>query len=432
MMRYEEAAAYVKESTSPGSRPGLERVSRLLTLLGDPQHQLKIVHVTGTNGKGSVCTMLESILNAAGYQTGLFTSPYIRKINECIRINKAPAGDEDFAGIVSLIRPLADTMEDRPTEFELLCAAAMKYFSLKTCDVVICETGMGARLDATNTMKESLLSVIVNVEMDHMGFLGGTIEKIAFEKSGVIKPHCPVVYGGQSGAAEAVIAEQAKRLGAELIKVDYGALNHVKTDLSGCSFDFGSYSDIRLSLPGSYQPSNGAVALTAVTALRERNLLISEEAVREGMGTAAWPGRFETILTDPLTIYDGAHNMAGMTAAVKSIKNCLGGRKVNILMGVMADKEYGAMIQMLKPCTEAVYTVTPNNPRALPSKRLAECFIEQGVLKAQSFETVREAALCALRDSKRDGLPLVALGTLYMYEEAERTFRQCASELWPE
>lgn len=430
-MRYEEAVAYIKESTSPGSRPGLERVSRLLTLLGEPQNRLKIIHVTGTNGKGSVCTMLESILSAAGYKTGLFTSPYIRKLNECIRLFKMPVTDEEFADAVGIIRPQADTMEDRPTEFELLTAAAMNWFALKECDVVICETGMGARLDATNTMSETLLSIIVNVEMDHMGFLGDTIEKIAFEKSGVIKPGCPVIDGGRNEAAGRVIAKQAEKNHAPLLRVDYDALQNVRTDLGGCTFDFMDYKALRLSLPGSYQPCNGAVALTSVAILNKRGLFVTEKAVREGMRASAWPARFETILTSPLTIYDGAHNMAGMRAAVESIKSCLGGRKVNIFMGVMADKEYGAMIDMLIPYTEAIYAVTPENPRALPAKRLAKAFREHGAGKAQSFKTIRDAALCALKDSKRDEIPLVALGTLYMYEEAERAFRQCASELWP-
>ena len=430
-MKYEEAVRYIKEGVSPGSRPGLERVSRLLALLGDPQNELKIIHVTGTNGKGSVCAMLESVLEAAGYKTGLFTSPYIRKMNECIRLNKKPVSDDVFCEIINFIRPLADAMEDRPTEFEILSAAAMKVFHQKKCDVVICETGMGARLDATNTMKETLVSVIVNVELDHMGFLGDTIEKIAFEKSGVIKPGCPVIFGGRRAEARKVIEEQAKANQAELSLVDFGALEHVRTDLGGCTFDFKEYKDIRLSLPGLYQPSNGAVALTAVSILQRRGLPVSGEAVKTGMMSVSWPARFETILTEPLTIYDGAHNMAGITVAVESIRTYFEGRKVNIFMGVMADKEYDAMIELLKPYAEAVYTVTPDNPRALPAERLAECFRNHGVPKARAFETIGEAAMCALEDSRREGKPLVALGTLYMYEEAERTFRQCAEKLDP-
>lgn len=428
-MRYEEAAAYIKEGVSPGSRPGLERVSRLLTLLGEPQNELKIIHVTGTNGKGSVCTMLESVLKAAGYKTGLFTSPYIRKMNECIRLNKEPIDDDSFSALIGFIRPLADTLADRPTEFEILSAAAMKFFSQKKCDIVICETGMGARLDATNTMKETLVSIIVNVEMDHMGFLGDTIEQIAFEKSGVIKMGCPVIFGGRKEAARQVIVKQARIKKARLLTPDYGALKNVRTDLEGSAFDFKEYKDIRLSLPGLYQPFNGAVALTAVSVLRQRGFFVSDEAVRAGMASVAWPARFETILKNPLTIYDGAHNMAGMTAATESIKAYFGGEKVNIFMGIMADKEYDSMIGLLKPYTEAVYAVTPDNPRALPAVELAECFKAHGIKNARAFETIREAALCALLDSRREGRPLVALGTLYMYEEVEQIFRQCASEM---
>ena len=428
-MKYEEAITYIKESTSPGTMPGLERVSRLLALLGDPQNELKIIHVTGTNGKGSVCAMLESILDAAGYRTGLFTSPYIRKMNECIRLDKKPIDDRGFADVIGFIRPLADIMEERPTEFEILSAAAMKFFSQKKCDVVICETGMGARLDATNTMKETLVSIIVNVELDHMGFLGDTVEKIAFEKSGVIKPGCPVIFGGTREEARQVIAEQAKLNKAKLTEVDYGALQNVETDLGGCTFDFNEYKNVRLTLPGLYQPSNAAVALTALSVMKKRGISVSAEAVKQGMKAVSWPARFETLLKNPLTIYDGAHNMAGMTVAVESIRSYFKGGTVNIFMGVMADKEYDAMVEMLKPYTEAVYTVTPNNPRALPAKELADCFKKHGVENARPFGSLREAALCALEDSLKVGKPLVALGTLYMYEEAERTFRQCAAEL---
>lgn len=428
-MKYEEAITYIKESTSPGTMPGLERVSRLLALLGDPQNELKIIHVTGTNGKGSVCAMLESILDAAGYRTGLFTSPYIRKMNECIRLNKKPIDDRGFADVIGFIRPLADIMEERPTEFEILSAAAMKFFSQKKCDVVICETGMGARLDATNTMKETLVSIIVNVELDHMGFLGDTIEKIAYEKSGVIKPGCPVVFGGKREEARQVIAEQAKLNKAKLTEVDYGALQNVETDLGGCTFDFNEYKNVRLTLPGLYQPSNAAVALTALSVMKKRGISVGAEAVKQGMKAVSWPARFETLLKNPLTIYDGAHNMAGMTVAVESIRSYFKGGTVNIFMGVMADKEYDAMVEMLKPYTEAVYTVTPNNTRALPAKELADCFKKHGVENARPFGSLREAALCALEDSLKVGKPLVALGTLYMYEEAERTFRQCAAEL---
>lgn len=428
-MKYEEAITYIKESTSPGTMPGLERVSRLLALLGDPQNELKIIHVTGTNGKGSVCAMLESILDAAGYRTGLFTSPYIRKMNECIRLDKKPIEDRGFADVIGFIRPLADIMEERPTEFEILSAAAMKFFSQKKCDVVICETGMGARLDATNTMKETLVSIIVNVELDHMGFLGDTIEKIAYEKSGVIKPGCPVIFGGKREEARQVIAEQAKLNKAKLTEVDYGALQNVETDLGGCTFDFNEYKNVRLTLPGLYQPSNAAVALTALSVMKKRGISVGAEAVKQGMKAVSWPARFETLLKNPLTIYDGAHNMAGMTVAVESIRSYFKGGTVNIFMGVMADKEYDAMVEMLKPYTEAVYTVTPNNTRALPAKELADCFKKHGVENARPFGSLREAALCALEDSLKVGKPLVALGTLYMYEEAERTFRQCAAEL---
>lgn len=423
-MTYEEAVSYIKTSVSPGSRPGLERVKELLARIGSPQDELSIIHVTGTNGKGSVCVMLEAVLRAAGYRTGMFTSPYMRKMNDCIRLDGRPISDECLAGVTDRLAPYVGQMEDRPTEFEFLTAAALSLFRSEQCEIVILETGMGARKDATNVTEQCLLSVITNVELDHMGYLGSTIGEIAFEKAGIIKPGCPVIFGGKREEAERMVRRQAIERQSPLTLVPYGELEVLQAGPEGSDIRFGGYGELHLGLPGLYQPDNAAIVLTALELLKERGLSFTREHVAAGLSSAFWPGRFEVLLKEPLTIYDGAHNMDGMTAAAETLGRYFGGRKIHILMGVMADKEYERMIEVLQPFTAAVYAVTPANPRSLPGPELAACFQRYGVEAASAFDSVREAVNRALEDSLRDHMPLMMLGTLYLYEEAEAAVRE--------
>ena len=216
---------------------------------------------------------------------------------------------------------------------------------------------------------------------------------------------------------------------ARFMETDYARLAIRSAGLDGCRFDYRGFKEIGLPLLGLYQPYNGAIVLEAVEVLRERGLNLSDEAVKQGFALTRWPGRFEVLCEDPLTIYDGAHNMAGMTVAAESIRQYFGGGKVNLMMGVMADKAYDAMIELLRPYTGAVYAVTPANPRALPAAELAACFTRHGVEKAEAYDSIKAAAAQAMKDSRREGRPLLALGTLYMYEEAERAIRECASEV---
>lgn len=430
-MTYEDAISYIRANVSPGSRPGLLRVKELLERIGSPQDDLKIIHVTGTNGKGSVCVMLESILRAAGYRTGLFTSPYMQRMNDCIRLDGRPIEDSCLAKVTDRLRPSVEQMEDRPTEFEFLTGAALSLFREERCDIAILETGMGARKDATNVTKQCLLSVITNVELDHMGFLGSTIEEIAFEKSGIIKPGCPVVFGGKRAEALNMVRRQAMEKQAPLTTVPYSELEVVQAGPEGSTIHFDGYGELRLALPGLYQPSNAAIVLTALQILKGRGIRFTPEDVKAGMEAASWPGRFEVLLKKPLVIYDGAHNIDGMTAAVETIKQYFDGRKIHVLMGVMSDKEYERMIVLLQPVTEALYAVTPANPRALPAGELAACFQKFGVEHAFAFDSVPEAVDRALEDSLREEMPLMILGTLYLYEEAEaavRDWEKCRSK----
>ena len=422
-MNSTEAIEYIHSINPCFCNPGLERISALCDMLQNPQKSLKFIHVAGTNGKGSFCAMLDSVLRAEGYKTGLFVSPYVRRFNERICYNGQPISDEDLAQITSYVKPFADSMTEKPTEFELISAIGFEYFKRVDCDVVILETGMGGRFDSTNIIEAPLLSVITGISIDHTAFLGDTVEKIAFEKAGIIKKNTPVLFGGADKKALEVIAEVAKELNAPLFVTDREKIKNVRYSLDGTTLDFAERLDISLSLLGSYQPLNTANLISAVDILKTVGLEISENALREGLANTVWHARFELISRDPIIIYDGAHNPEGITAAVDSILKYFPEEKLNVLSGVMKDKDHSAISRELSKIAARAYTVTPNNPRALSAREYADQLASVGV-KSTAFDSVSEALRTAIEDSKSTSTPLVCLGSLYMYCELMDAFEK--------
>ncbi|MBE6662282.1 MAG: bifunctional folylpolyglutamate synthase/dihydrofolate synthase [Ruminococcaceae bacterium] len=419
-MTYTEALSYIHSVCWKGSRPGLERITKLCRRLGDPQKKLKFIHVTGTNGKGSTCAMVESVLRAAGYKTGLFTSPYVKFFNERMQVNGKNVSDERLAYVTSLVKPHADAMADAPTEFELITAIALVLFTLEECEIVVLEAGMGGRLDSTNVIEQSVLSVITGVALEHTEFLGDTIEKIAYEKANIIKKGCPVVYGGLDtkveGDAYRVIRNHAAAMGSPLFCTDYDALTVKEASLDGTLLDYKAFKDIRLSLLGLYQPQNCAKALEILKVLQQLGYKIDEDAIRKGLASTVWRARFEKLMEKPLVLYDGAHNPDGVRVATATLAHYFGEQKVNILTGVMADKDYPAMVSMLAPHVAKAFTVTPDNPRSLNAQSLKEVFLEHGVA-AEAFTSLPDAVKTAIDESHASDVPLVCLGSLYMYAE---------------
>jgi len=423
-MTYEEALSYIHSVNWTFCKPGLDRIRALCEALGNPQNGLKFIHVAGTNGKGSFCSMLSSVLRAAGYKTGLFTSPYVKVFNERMAINGEMISNDELAELTEYVRPIADAMEDKPTEFELITAIAFEYFHRHNCDVVVLEAGMGGRLDSTNIICEPLLSVITGIALDHTAFLGDTVEKIAAEKAGIIKAGVPVVYGGYHPAVgeaapspEAiscgeVIRQKANEMDAPYLVTDHTKLSNVSADLFGCAFDFEDYKGLHIPLAGLYQPHNAANVLTVVEVIRSRGLVIPEEAVRAGLADVYWPGRFEILSRSPLIIADGGHNPEGIDAAIASVKAYFGKEKILLLTGVMADKDYATMFASMAPYITRFVTVTPDNPRAMKAPALAEALGRFGK-PAIPCDSVRQGVQEAIRLAGKDGIVL-AFGSLYM------------------
>ena len=415
-MNYTEALEYIHGVSWTFCKPGLERIGELCERLGHPEKSLKFIHVAGTNGKGSTSAMLDSVLRAAGYKTGLYTSPYIRVFNERMRVNGENISNGELAELTEYIKPIADGMTDSPTEFELITALAFEYFARNNCDIVILEAGMGGRLDSTNIIDTSVLSIITGIALDHTAFLGDTVEKIATEKAGIIKENTPILYGGTDESAKAVIKARAEEMNSRFECVDYAKLNVKDMTLDGTVFDFSEFKDLKISLFGSYQPRNAAIVVSAVEILRQNGVEISDKALREGLFLAQWQGRFEILSRDPLIIFDGAHNPQGIEAAVESIKLYFKDQKVCIVTGVLRDKDYTHIAKMLSTVAMKAFTFTPDSPRALDASDYSNTLSSQG-LNARAYNSVAEALENARKYAEKNACPIICAGSLYAYAE---------------
>lgn len=410
-MNYKEALEYMDSVGFFGSKPGLERIAALGEKLGNPQDKLKFVHIAGTNGKGSCAAMLSSVLKAAGYKTGLYTSPYLFRFNERMQINGEQVPDESLAEIVTRIKPLADSMEDHPTEFELMTAAAFLWFFEENCDIVVLETGLGGRYDATNIIKAPEVSVIMNIGLDHTGVLGDTVEKIAREKAGIIKPGCPCVIYEQVEGVRAVIEKECGEKGAELTAADFAAIEPVFDSLDGQAFNYKGVS-YALPLIGEHQLKNAAVAIEAVNALRGKGWEISEDALERGLYAVSWPARFELVDDEPYFVVDGGHNpQCAQTVRDNMLRYFADAHRV-LLIGVLADKDYRELAEILNEAADEYICVAPNSERALPAAELG-AYLEKFGKPVQAFESIPEAVAAAREAAGEEGA-VCAVGSLYM------------------
>lgn len=377
--------AYINTPRWQASRLGLERIRELLERLGRPQDRLKFVHVAGTNGKGSICAYLASILGAAGYRTGMFTSPYIERFEERIRVDGAMISPDELRDVTLAVCEHAEAMAeetgDHPTEFELMTAVALEHFARCGCDIVVLEVGLGGRLDSTNVIDAPEACVIARIGLDHTALLGNTLAAIAGEKAGIIKEGSAVVSWPQESEAMAVIEHAAAEHGCELRVPDFaqleeGAIRWEDGASPFRSFSYREWTDLRTGILGSYQPQNATVALEVISVLRGRGWHIPDEAVRAGVARTRWPGRFEIVEggSSPdgfAIVVDGGHNPQGARALADSLAEVFPGRKPVFVIGVLEDKDYPRMLEDVLPLGSAFVCVTPDNPRALPAHKLA-------------------------------------------------------------
>ena len=412
MMNLDQTLEYIHSNYWNGGTFGLGRVTKLLDLMGNPQKDLKFIHIAGTNGKGSTASMTANILRKAGYVTGLYTSPYIFKFHERMQVNGECITDEELIDITAWIKSLADTMESQPSEFELVTCIAFEFFKRRKCDIISLEVGLGGEFDATNTIGSPEVAVMTNIGLDHTELLGDTMEKIAETKSKIIKAGTHAVTYREPESVEAVFAARCAEVGADWTKADFDTIELLSASLEGQVFNWGPYKKIHLPLLGDHQLKNSAVVLTIMGVLQQKGWKITEQHIRDGMATVTWPGRFELISREPLFIVDGGHNPPCIEALVKNVRDYLDGRKLTILTGVLADKDYNQMYaDMAQYATEFV-TMTPGNPRALSAEGL-KAYLERFGKPVTACDDVTEAVRMAKEKAGRDGVVL-CYGSLYM------------------
>ncbi len=411
-MTVQEALTYIHSVCWKGSIPGLARTQELLERIGNPQKQLRFVHVAGTNGKGSTAAMTASILEQAGYRTGLYTSPYIHRFHERMQVDGQCISDGELAEITEFVRPHAEAMADHPTEFELVSCIAFEFFRRRRCDIVVLEVGMGGELDSTNVIDTPEAAVITNIGLDHTEYLGDTLEKIAAAKAGIIKAGGTAVIYREKPSVEAVFEDRCRQVGARLVKADFESLHLRSHGLEGQVFDAAGYEALRLPLLGDHQLKNAAVVLAVVGVLRERGWRISDDCVRRGLAQVRWPGRFELLRRAPLFLVDGGHNPQCIEALTQNIHDYLEGRPLTVLTGVLADKDYHAMYGSVAPYVRQFVTVTPDSPRALSAGEL-KAYLEQYGKPVTACETIAGGVAEAIREAGPDGVVL-AYGSLYL------------------
>lgn len=412
-MNYQEAISFIQDTGWMGCKPGLKRIRELLDLLGNPQNNLKFIHIAGSNGKGSTSAMLSSILTCAGYRTGLFTSPHLCRYNERIKINNVDISDEDLSSAAEKVSVAVKQMHDTPTEFERFTAIAFLHFQMCACDIVVLEVGLGGRLDSTNVIPAPVLSIITNIGLEHTDLLGDTLEKIAAEKAGIIKEGASVILYEQSAQVENVIRRKCAECNCGLTVTDIAQEQLELLDMTGQTFSYRKRKNLRLNLLGTYQVYNVAVVLDAVDALNQRGFTVSEEDISKGLAHVVWPARMELLGQEPPFLLDGAHNPQCMTALRDSLESIWPNTKIAFLTGVLADKEYTEMMNTLLPTAAAFFCLTPCSERALPAEALAEYLRKQGA-DAVAYATIESGLQEALTFAERENVPVVACGSLYM------------------
>ncbi len=414
-MNCNEAIDYIESLAVFGSRPGFERINALLDRLGHPEKGLKVVHIAGTNGKGSVCTTVANILISAGFNTGLFTSPFVSDFRERIQLNGRFIEEEWLAKLTETVKPIVTELAEndiQPTEFEVITAIAFLYFKERNTDYVVLEVGLGGLLDSTNVIDTPLVCGIVSLSFDHMGVLGNTIEEIAAQKAGIIKDNGVTVCAPQkSDAAFRVIKQTAEEKHNKFILANPSQITPVKEDING---NLVEYKGMKMTLPliGPHQIQNLSVSLGIIEALKEQGVCITDEAVKRGVESTTVPARVEVLSKSPLIILDGGHNDDGAFALSQTLKAYVCPQKITLVMGVMADKEVEKVVAHLAPLASHIITTTPKVSRAMPAAELSE--IAARFCPSVSFEDDPCDAFDLALKEYGIGSAIVVCGSLYL------------------
>ncbi len=423
-MNYEEALQFIHSTYKFGSKLGLQNITKLTELLGNPQNSYKIIHVAGTNGKGSTSNMIHDVLMASGYKTGLFISPFLEEFTERIQINKKQIDRESLARITSTVKDKIDIMlregYNHPTEFEVVTAIGFKYFQEQKIDLLVLEVGLGGRFDATNVVNNTLVSVITSISYDHMEYLGDTLEKIAFEKAGIIKENSRVVIYPQEENIVSTIKDVAKNKNAAIFEIKKEDIKKIKGDLTGQWFkylkdDVFNLPVVKMNFLGEHQLYNALTALKTLEIVKNAGYHITEENIIQGFNSCRFAGRFEVLRTNPVIVLDGGHNINGIEYFSRAVKENFGDNKIILFFGMLKDKNPEDVLPFILPLCKEVYTLTPDNPRAMSASELAGLIREHSEIKVTPLDSYDEIIPLIKQLDKNEYTAFV--GSLYMIGE---------------
>lgn len=451
-MNYIEAMDFLEETKKYGSQLGLTSIQNLMAELGNIQDEIPLVHIGGTNGKGSVGAMLSQVLTESGYRVGRFCTPDVFAYEDEFQMNGINIKKERLAQLFTKVKAACEKLvaqgKAHPTRFEVETAAAFLWFYEEKCDIALLEVGMGGATDATNLIRKPLVSVLTSISMDHIRFLGNSLAEIATVKSGIIKSQVPIVTMQQKPEAMEVIKRKAEEMQAELFLADATQVQNV-TQIGGrYAFEWKtpmnsnkvcivadtvknnirkdeSASDspcitVNLSLCGAFQVENAVCVLNILHILQKKYPKITETVIQQGLSHTTWHGRMEQIGTEPDFYLDGAHNEDAVRKLRKTLDDGFSERRIVYIMGVLADKDYEKMIAMMFQPGDHVYTVTPKNPRALDGKELEKQLLRQNI-HAQYCENIQDAVLYALRDAQKEDM-ILAFGSLSYLRDVCNTY----------
>ena len=425
-MNYSQAITYIHNTHKFGRKLGLRNIKTLLGLLGNPEDSLKIIHVAGTNGKGSTSSFIYSALMKAGKSVGLYSSPFLQVFNERIRVNDEYIDNESLAELTALVKSKIDIMleddMDHPTEFEIVTAIAFLYYKKMNVDFVVLEVGMGGRLDSTNAIRNKICSVITPVAMDHVDYLGNTLGDIAGEKAGIIKEQGLCIIHPQEKEALEKISLISKIKSAELIVADAFDYEIVHEDLKGTKFIFED-EIYKIKLLGRHQIRNAIVAITVLRELHRRgHVHLNKEFIYEGLKSAVWPGRLEIIHKDPVLMIDGAHNTHGAGSLKEAIKGLLNGKRIIGVIGMLEDKDVDGVLKEIAPYIDYAIATEPNSPRKLSYLDMHDK-LKKYVREVEPIESITQSIHAALSIAEKQDV-IIAFGSLYMIGEIRSIFRR--------
>ncbi|MDM5315700.1 folylpolyglutamate synthase/dihydrofolate synthase family protein [Fictibacillus sp. b24] len=428
MNSYNDALEWIHSLLKFGIKPGLKRVEWLLERTGNPEKQLTLIHIAGTNGKGSTVEYLRSIFNEAEYSVGTFTSPYLITFNERVSINGVPIADEELLHYSRILKPLVEEVSSTslgsPTEFEVITVISLLYFADKKPDVVLYETGLGGLYDSTNVIAP-ILSLITNIGFDHMGILGDTLEDIAFQKAGIIKPNTPVITTVEQDSAITVIKQKAKKTKSGLYLLDRDfSVRHLESMDQGERFIFKDFDktehEYLISMKGTHQIKNAGLAAAAIMHLvKSGEFNISASEIKKGLNKANWAGRFEKVSQSPDIIIDGAHNQQGVHALKKTLLNHYKSKRIFLLFAALQDKAYGEMMKDLESVIYEACFTTFDFPRAASAEEL----LAESPFKRSIAISLWEEALNHVRGQLNEEDVLIITGSLYFISEVRKTFQ---------